>query len=151
MAADQPGQAGDDLPDGYELAVQKDGSVMIRLPLRLSKRSNCIEFVYEPLNRLLARRASALPRFQACTVVFYHCYAASHQPADVRDHDNLETRAVLQQVLCCLRTTALSCSQITGQQLCAHTGCVSEAVPGGVSGSCQGAGTQELFRHRCWV
>ena len=34
-------------------------------------------------------------RFQACTVVFYHCYAASHQPADVRDHDNLETRAVL--------------------------------------------------------
>lgn len=95
MTTDQPEQTGDDLPDGYELAIQKDGSVVIRLPLRLSKRSSCTEFVCEPLNRLLARRASALPRFRACTVVFYHCYAASHQPADVRDHDNLETRAVL--------------------------------------------------------
>ena len=95
MTTERPEQAGDDLPDGYELAVQKDGSVMIRLPLRLSKRSSCTEFVCEPLNQLLARQASALPRFHACTVVFYHCYAASHQPADVRDHDNLETRAVL--------------------------------------------------------
>ena len=95
MTTNQPKQADDDLPDGYELAVQKDGSVVIRLPLRLSKRSICTEFVCEPLNRLLVRRASALPRFQSCTVVFYHCYAASHQPTDVRDHDNLETRAVL--------------------------------------------------------
>ena len=95
MTADQLEQTGDGLPDGYELAVQKDGSVMIRLPLRLSKRSSSTEFVCEPLNQLLVRQASALPRFHACTVVFYHCYAASHQPADVRDHDNLETRAVL--------------------------------------------------------
>lgn len=83
------------MPHGYELAVQKDGSVTIRLPLRLSKRSSSTEFVCEPLNWLLARWASALSRFRACTVVFYHCYAASHQHADVRDHDNLETRAVL--------------------------------------------------------
>lgn len=47
------------IPHGYELAVQKDGSVTIRLPLRLSKRSSSTEFVCEPLNWLLARRASA--------------------------------------------------------------------------------------------
>ena len=83
------------LPDGYALEAREDGSVVIRLPLRLSKRSHDSAFVCEPLDTLLARHASALPRFRACTIEFRHCYAASHQPADVRDHDNLETRAVL--------------------------------------------------------
>ena len=83
------------LPDGYSLEVVKDGSVVIRLPLRLSKRSHDSIFVCEPLDTLLACHASALPRFRECTIEFLHCYSASHHPADVRDHDNLETRAVL--------------------------------------------------------
>ena len=46
---------------------------------------------------------------------------------------------------CCLRTAAIPCTQIAGQQLCARTGCVSEAMPRRVSGSCQGTGHKSFF------
>lgn len=102
------------LPDGYALEVRADGSVAIRLPLRLSKRSNDSAFVCEPLDALLARHASTLPRFQECTIEFLHCYSASHHPADVRDHDNLETRAVLNVIERYLLTSdsGIYCSNI---------------------------------------
>ena len=102
------------LPDGYALEVRADGSVAIRLPLRLSKRSNDSAFVCKPLDALLARHASALPRFQECTIEFLHCYSASHHPADVRDHDNLETRAVLNVIERYLLTSdsGIYCSNI---------------------------------------
>ena len=102
------------LPDGYALEVREDGSVAIRLPLRLSKRSNDSAFVYAPLDTLLAQHASALPRFKDCTIKFLHCYASSHHPADVRDHDNLETRAVLNVIERYLLTSdsGIYCSNI---------------------------------------
>ncbi|MFR3787364.1 MAG: DUF6100 family protein [Agathobaculum desmolans] len=102
------------LPDGYTLEARGDGTVVIRLPLRLSKRSHDSAFVCEPLDTLLARHASALPRFRECTIEFCHCYAASHQPADVRDHDNPETRAVLNVIERYLLTSdsSIYCSNV---------------------------------------
>ena len=102
------------LPDGYSLEAREDGSVVIRLPLRLSKRSHDSAFVCEPLDTLLACHASALPRFRECTIEFLHCYSASHHPADVRDHDNLETRAVLNVIERYLLTSdsGIYCSNI---------------------------------------
>ena len=102
------------LPDGYSLEVRTDGSVMIRLPLWLSKRSHDSTFVCEPLDTLLACHASVLPRFRECTIEFLHCYSASHHPADVRDHDNLETRAVLNVIERYLLTSdsGIYCSNI---------------------------------------
>ena len=83
--------------DGYSLRVEHN-TVVIRLPLLLTKRGCDSAFICEPLDALLSAHAPALPRFQECTVKFLHCYAASHRPADVRDHDNLETRAVLNTI-----------------------------------------------------
>ena len=102
------------LPDGYALEIREDGSVVIRLPLRLSKRSNDSAFVCAPLDTLLVLHASALPRFQECTIEFLHCYSASHHPTDVRDHDNLETRAVLNVIERYLLTSdsGIYCSNI---------------------------------------
>ena len=102
------------LPDGYALEVRADDSVAIRLPLRLSKRSNDSAFVCEPLDALLARHASTLPQFQECTIEFLHCYSASHHPEAVRDHDNLETRAVLNVIERYLLTSdsGIYCSNI---------------------------------------
>lgn len=83
--------------EGYSLWIIDD-TVEIRLPLLLTKRGYDSAFICEPLDALLAAHASALPRFRECTVEFRHCYAVSHRPADVRDHDNLETRAVLNTI-----------------------------------------------------
>lgn len=99
--------------DGYSLQVAGD-TVTIRLPLLLTKHGCDSAFICEPLDALLTAQASTLPRFRECTVEFLHCYAATHQPADVRDHDNLETRAVLNTIERYLLTsdTGLYCTNI---------------------------------------
>jgi len=68
--------------------------VRIELPLLLPKRGGDVSFITEPLHELLSLDRDA-PRFRDCTVVFRNIYNGEKKAADVRDHDNVETRAVL--------------------------------------------------------
>ncbi|MDO4269363.1 MAG: DUF6100 family protein [Eubacteriales bacterium] len=119
------------VPDGYSLQMT-GATVIIRLPLLLTRRGCDSAFICEPLDALLSAHAPGLPRFRACTVEFLHCYAASHRPADVRDHDNLETRAVLNTIERYLLTSdsGLYCTNIQSTCWAPHDGTVVTLRPG---------------------
>ena len=70
---------------------------------------------------MIGKRLRSLPFIFAndnytlrCTIEFCHCYSASHHPANVRDHDNLETRAVLNVIEWYLLTSdsGIYCSNV---------------------------------------
>ncbi|MDO4270334.1 MAG: DUF6100 family protein [Eubacteriales bacterium] len=119
------------IADGYSLQMTR-ATVVIRLPLLLTKRGCDSAFICEPLDALLSAHAPDLPRFRECTVEFLHCYAASHRPADVRDHDNLETRAVLNTIERYLLTSdsGLYCTNIQSTCWAPHDGTVVTLRPG---------------------
>lgn len=80
---------------GYRLERKSSGSVRIELPLLLPKRGGDSSFILTPLNELLSLHAGQLPRLKECTVIFRYIYGEHHRIADIRDHDNVENRAVL--------------------------------------------------------
>lgn len=80
---------------GYRLEQKSSGSVRIELPLLLPKRGGDSSFILTPLNELLSLHAGQLPRLKECTVIFRYIYGEHHRIADIRDHDNVESRVVL--------------------------------------------------------
>lgn len=68
--------------------------VRIELPLLLPKRGGDASFITGPLHELLSLEDKT-ERFQDCTVIFQHIYGDDKRTADIRDHDNTESRAVL--------------------------------------------------------
>lgn len=69
-------------------------TVRIELPLLLPKRGGDSAFITGPLHRLLSLEQD-IQRIGECVVVFRHIYGESKKAADIRDHDNVESRAVL--------------------------------------------------------
>jgi len=78
---------------GYR-CEQEGSCVRIELPLLLPKRGTGASFITEPLHDMLSLEDS-YKRFKDCTVVFRHIYGGEKKIADIRDHDNIESRAVL--------------------------------------------------------
>ncbi len=83
------------LPD-WTVDVLADDLVEITLPLLLPKRT-CPDasFITEPLERLMSAHHAKLPRFRRCCVLFRHIYGPELTVRDIRDHDNTESRKVL--------------------------------------------------------
>ena len=83
-------------PPDWSVAVLASDLVEITLPLLLPKRT-CPDatFITEPLEQLLSANQADLPRFRHCYVVFQYLYGPELTVRDVRDHDNTETRKVL--------------------------------------------------------
>jgi len=69
-------------------------TVRIELPLLLPKRGGDSTFITEPLHRLLSLEQD-IQRIRECVVVFRQIYGEGKKAADIRDHDNVESRAVL--------------------------------------------------------
>lgn len=74
---------------------RSEQAVHIIIPLLLPKR-DCTAFPeLDTLCELLGLYARDIPRFKDCTVIFEHVYSGEQKPRDIRDHDNLESRSVL--------------------------------------------------------
>lgn len=68
--------------------------VIIRLPLLLPKRAGNVEFITEPLDKLLSLYPQD-KRFEECTIFYEQVYRLSEKkPSIMRDADNLEVRSV---------------------------------------------------------
>lgn len=80
----------------WSVTVHASGCVEIKIPLLLPKRT-CPDaaFITEPLESLLSAHAAGLPRFRRCYVLFRYVYAPELTVRDIRDHDNVESRKVL--------------------------------------------------------
>lgn|GEM_PF-2401206 len=81
------------LQQGYS-CERSAKEVRIELPLLLPKRGDDSDFITEPLHRLLSLERD-VGRLRECVVVFRHIYGEKKKNTNVRDHDNVESRAVL--------------------------------------------------------
>jgi len=81
--------------EGFEIQIASN-KVIINMPILLPKRKplqmNCY---LDALEMFLQIYRQKLPRFRNATVIFHHFYAPDFPERDIRDHDNHETRAVL--------------------------------------------------------
>lgn len=83
----------------WSVTIHAGGCVEIKIPLLLPKRT-CPDaaFITEPLESLLSAHAADLPRFRRCYVLFRYIYGSELTVRDVRDHDNYESRKVLNTI-----------------------------------------------------
>ena len=79
---------------GYRVERLGD-AVRIELPLLLPKRGGDCSFLMQPLHELLSLQARGIQPYEECTVVFQHIYGKNRRLPDVRDHDNVEYRVLL--------------------------------------------------------
>lgn len=82
---------------GY--AFERSGqAVHITMPLLLPKRNCGIFPELDTLRELLSLYFDEIPRYRDCTIIFQHVYSDTRNPRDIRDHDNLESRSVLNAI-----------------------------------------------------
>lgn len=90
-----PTPGGASVPD-WLVTIHSGDLVEINIPLLLPKRT-CPDatFITEPLEILLSAYSATLPRFHRCYVLFRHIYGSELAVRDIRDHDNTESRKIL--------------------------------------------------------
>lgn len=88
-------------------AAFENGILALTLPRQLPKRRwKNTEFLTQPVMAALAELSEhvELPRFEKAVVCFVHVVEQSAAMASIRDHDNIETKQVLDVINACVLT-----------------------------------------------
>ena len=88
-------------------ATYEEGVLSLTLPRQLPKRRwKNTEFLTQPVMAALADLSERveLPRYQKAVVCFVHVVEHSAAMASIRDHDNIETKQILDVINACVLT-----------------------------------------------